>query len=288
MAAELIAKVYSVGLLVIGVSHLLHPKLWSEFFAAVLRTRYAALLIGMFTLPQALLIVVGHNVWSGPATLITIAGWGMLVKSTLYLLRPRIAERLVAIGATASRSYSVVGAVMAALGLLLVHDSFPVLQQFTMMAEAPAGLLLHGGLVKVDADPRVDGDVRKGISRSQRLLEAGNLPGAEEAALAALRSARRAGEEQGIAQAGLATGVVYVTRGRYADARKLLADAVRAFTRGGDALRQVQAHYLLGEIAYVAEDPIRAGSHYRDALAVARGAAMQEWIDLLTLKFEHR
>lgn len=125
MAAELIAKVYSVGLLVIGVSHFAHPKLWADLFAAVLRTRFAALLIGTFTLPQALLIVVGHNVWvRGPATLITIMGWGMLVKSVIYLLHPRSADRLVSVGATSSRSYSVVGAVMAAMGLLLVYDSF--------------------------------------------------------------------------------------------------------------------------------------------------------------------
>lgn len=155
------------------------------------------------------------------------------------------------------------------------------------MADPAAGVFLPGGIV-LDSDSGVDGDLRKAINRSQKLLGAGNLPGAEEAALAALRSARRARDEQGIALAGLATAQVYLARGRYADARKLLADAVRSFTRAGDAPRQVQAHYLLGEIAYLAEDPIRAGSHYRDALAVARGAALQEWIELLTLKFEHR
>jgi hypothetical protein len=50
----------------------------------------------------------------------------------------------------------------------------------------------------------------------------------------------------------------------------------------------VQCHYLLGEIAYLGEDPIRAGAHYRDALAIARAAEAQEWIELLTLRFEHR
>ncbi|HYJ80850.1 MAG TPA: tetratricopeptide repeat protein [Longimicrobiaceae bacterium] len=134
----------------------------------------------------------------------------------------------------------------------------------------------------------VDNDILQGLDYSQTLGDTGDLLATESEAAAALRSARRERDEQGIALAGLATALVYLARGRCADARRLLADAARSFMRGGDALRKVQSHYLLGEIAYLAEDPIRAGSHYRDALAVAREAGMQEWIELLTLKFEHR
>ncbi|HEX8694518.1 MAG TPA: hypothetical protein VF746_18995 [Longimicrobium sp.] len=124
MAAELIAKVYSAGFLVIGLSHLARPRLWADFFAEVLRSRHAAFLIGTLTLPAGLLIVVGHNVWvPGPRTLITLAGWGMTLKATAYLLFPRSADRLVATGAT-PRSYAIGGAVMSAIGALLVFDVF--------------------------------------------------------------------------------------------------------------------------------------------------------------------
>jgi len=126
------------------------------------------------------------------------------------------------------------------------------------------------------------------LNRAQALLETGDLAAAGESAAEALRLARRERVERWIALAGLSAALVHLARGRRGEARNRLGDAVRQLARDGDALRQIQCHYLLGEIAYLAEDPIRAGSHYRDALGVARATREQEWIDLLTLRFEHR
>lgn len=126
------------------------------------------------------------------------------------------------------------------------------------------------------------------INRSQLLLESGDLAGADEAAAAGLRLARRERRDRWAAFAGLSAALVHLARGRRNEARTRLGEAVRLFARGDDAVRQVQCHYLLGEIAYLGEDPIRAGSHYRDALGIARAAREQAWIDLLTLRFEHR
>lgn len=126
------------------------------------------------------------------------------------------------------------------------------------------------------------------LKRAQLLLETGDLARAHDEAKAALRLARREKREGWIALASLGAALVHVARGRRADARARLGEAVRLFARTGDALRQVQCHYLLGEIAYAGDDPIRAGAHYRDALALARPAGEQEWVELLTLRFEHR
>ncbi|MFL5383030.1 MAG: hypothetical protein ACJ8GN_10985 [Longimicrobiaceae bacterium] len=126
------------------------------------------------------------------------------------------------------------------------------------------------------------------LNRAQALLETDDLAAADEVAADALRLARREREDRWIALASLSAALVHLARGRRAEARSRLGAAVRQLARDGDALRQIQCHYLLGEIAYIAEDPIRAGSHYRDALGVARAAHQQEWIDLLTLRFEHR
>jgi tetratricopeptide (TPR) repeat protein len=126
------------------------------------------------------------------------------------------------------------------------------------------------------------------VNRAQVLLETGDLPGAEELASAALRLARRERNDRWAALAGLSVALGQLARGRRNDARARLGEAVRLFARAGDAQRQVQCHYLLGEIAYLGEDPIRAGAHYRDALGIARTAHEQAWIELLTLRFEHR
>lgn len=126
------------------------------------------------------------------------------------------------------------------------------------------------------------------LNRAQLLLETGDLARADDEAATALRVARREKRERWIALASLCAALVYLARGRRAAARSRLGEAVRLFARTGDTLRQVQCHYLLGEIAYLGDDPIRAGAHYRDALSLARPAGEQEWVELLTLRFEHR
>lgn len=126
------------------------------------------------------------------------------------------------------------------------------------------------------------------INRAQALLLVDDSAAAETEAAAALRLARREKKDHWAALASLGLALVFLARGRRADARNRLGEAARGLARHGDRLRVIQAHYVLGEIAYLAEDPIRAGSHYRDGLAVAREVGAQEWIELLTSRFEHR
>jgi tetratricopeptide (TPR) repeat protein len=126
------------------------------------------------------------------------------------------------------------------------------------------------------------------VNRSQALMALGELPQAEEAAAAALRLGRRERDDHWAALGGLALGLVHLARGLRNQARARLGEAARGFARAGDVLRQVQCHYALGEIAYDSDDPIRAGAHYRDGLALARQAAAVDVVELLTLRFEHR
>ena len=125
MAAELIAKVFSVGALIVGLSHLVHPRLWAEFFAEAAANRHVAFRIAIFTLPAGLLIVFAHPVWVlGPPVLITLAGWIMTLKSVAYLLFPRAGDRLVADSGAAPRRFAAAGLLMSAIGVLLVADTF--------------------------------------------------------------------------------------------------------------------------------------------------------------------
>ena len=125
-------------------------------------------------------------------------------------------------------------------------------------------------------------------NRSAAHLGDGRLDRAERAAAAALRAGRRTRDEGVAAIGGLASALAHLARGRRADARTRLGEAVRGFARSGEVLRQVQCHHLLGEIAYDGEDPIRAGAHYRDALKLARQAGATAAVELLMLRFEHR
>lgn len=134
-----------------------------------------------------------------------------------------------------------------------------------------------------------DADVALLLANRCAVLTAlGRLGAAEHAGGEALRAGRRMKDEHVGAMGGFALALAHLARGRRNDARTRLAEAVRAFAKAADVLRQVQCHHLLGEIAYDGEDPIRAGTHYRDGLALARPAGAVAAVELLTLRFEHR
>jgi len=84
-----VEKLVAICFLVVGISHIVQPRAWSEFFIRV-REKGAAgsIQLGLLNLPMALLIVAFHNVWHGLPMVVTIIGWSLLTKSFLYLISP--------------------------------------------------------------------------------------------------------------------------------------------------------------------------------------------------------
>jgi hypothetical protein len=123
--AVFVARFFSVSLLAVGVSHLIQPRLWRDFFILIKRTGVAGIIIAMYTLPQGLLIILSHNVWVWDVpVIITISGWGMTIKSLLYAFVPRMAERAIPEEESAYRKYAIGGALIIPVSLLLVYHSF--------------------------------------------------------------------------------------------------------------------------------------------------------------------
>jgi tetratricopeptide (TPR) repeat protein len=180
----------------------------------------------------------------------------------------------------------------------LAEGATPAAQRFRAALGLAAAAGIRGdfdaaleGIAAAEAAGGSAGDADLAITLANRaaaLVGAGRLRKAEDAAAEALRAGRRLRDEHLAAVGHFALALAHLSRGRRGDARTRLAEAVRAFAKNGDVLRQVQCHHLLGEIAYDGEDPIRAGSHYRDALGLARLAGALEAVELLTLRFEHR
>jgi hypothetical protein len=86
-AAELYA---AVNFTAVGLSHLLQPRAWVEFFVWLRGLgRAGALANGMLSLAFGSVIVAFHDVWSPPGVVLTVVGWGQVLKGFLYLLVPR-------------------------------------------------------------------------------------------------------------------------------------------------------------------------------------------------------
>src|SRR5882724_6593456 len=86
MVETAIEKLVAICFLVIGLSHIFQPRGWVKFFI-MLREKgeVGSILNGLLHFPLGALIVSFHNVWHGIPLVVTIMGWGLLIKSLIYL-----------------------------------------------------------------------------------------------------------------------------------------------------------------------------------------------------------
>jgi uncharacterized protein YjeT (DUF2065 family) len=120
---ELIAIILSV---VFGLSHILQPRAWVEFFI-LLRSKgeAGAFVDGFLNLPLAVLIVGFHNVWHGIPALLTLLGWCLLIKSLIRFCAPKLALRMMArVSVERSREFQVAGAFLLVLAALLGYGLY--------------------------------------------------------------------------------------------------------------------------------------------------------------------
>jgi hypothetical protein len=88
-------EVYAiVNLLVIGVSHVVRPRVWVELFVA-LRERGEAGVFGvaLLNLIFGSIIAGFHNVWSGLPAVLTVVGWANVIKALVYFVFPGVGLR---------------------------------------------------------------------------------------------------------------------------------------------------------------------------------------------------
>jgi hypothetical protein len=86
----------AVAFLVIGLSHLTQSRAWVTFYQALAaRGTVGAFLEGFVVLNFGAIIVAFHNVWHGPATVLTVIGWAHLLKGAGRFLAPQIGLRVI-------------------------------------------------------------------------------------------------------------------------------------------------------------------------------------------------
>jgi hypothetical protein len=81
----------SIAFLVIGLSHLGQAKAWVAFYQALAaRGTTGVFLEGFLVLNFGAIIVAFHNVWHGPATVLTVIGWAQVLKGAGRFLAPQL------------------------------------------------------------------------------------------------------------------------------------------------------------------------------------------------------
>ena len=87
--AVAIAAVLGPIWVIVGLSYLLYAKKWQEVAKGWVKDHYTIIPLMIMVTVLGLIVVRMHNVWEWNVwLLVTIAGWGMLLKGALFILLP--------------------------------------------------------------------------------------------------------------------------------------------------------------------------------------------------------
>ena len=111
---------------VVGLSHILQPKAWAEFFILLRgKGEAGAFVDGFLNLPVAGIIIAFHNVWSGIPAVLTLVGWCLLFKSLIRFCAPKLALRMMSrVSVERSWEFQVAGVALLALGGLIGYGLY--------------------------------------------------------------------------------------------------------------------------------------------------------------------
>ena len=111
---------------ILGLSHILQPKAWAEFFILLRgKGEAGAFVDGFLNLPLGGVIVGFHNTWSGIPLVLTLVGWGLLIKGLIRFCAPKQALRMMArVSLERSWEFQVAGAGLVALASLLGYGVY--------------------------------------------------------------------------------------------------------------------------------------------------------------------
>ena len=111
---------------VLGLSHILQPKAWAEFFILLRgKGEAGAFVDGFLNLPLAGIIIGFHNVWSGIPVVLTLVGWCLLIKSLIRFCAPKLALRMMArVSVERCWEFQVAGSFLMVLAVLLGYGVY--------------------------------------------------------------------------------------------------------------------------------------------------------------------
>ena len=111
---------------VFGLSHILQPKAWAEFFILLRgKGEAGAFVDGFLNLPMAGVIIGFHDLWSGIPLVLTLVGWCLLIKSLIRFCAPKQALRAMAqVSVERSWGFQVAGAFFVGLAGLLGYGLY--------------------------------------------------------------------------------------------------------------------------------------------------------------------
>jgi uncharacterized protein YjeT (DUF2065 family) len=117
-----VTKLAIICFFIIGVSHIVQPRVWAQFFIEMRsKGEVGSFLNALLHFPLGVLIVSFHDVWRGLPVVLTLIGWGLVLKGLIYFIYPQHGVRMLGrVSAERSWEFRVAGVFSIGIsGLLL-------------------------------------------------------------------------------------------------------------------------------------------------------------------------
>ncbi len=119
-----IQKLAIISFFVIGLSHIFQPRVWAQFFIDLRSKGEIGSFINAFIhFPLGVLIVAFHNVWQGIPMILTIMGYGWVLKGLIYFVFPSFGLKSMSrVSLEKSWEFIIAGIVLVGIGGLLLFS----------------------------------------------------------------------------------------------------------------------------------------------------------------------
>jgi len=115
-----------VNFVVIGLSHIVQPRVWVQFFAILARQGHPGVFVNaMLSLLMGSIIVAFHNTWTGIPAVVTFIGWAQVVKGLISLVAPAVGKGLKRVSMERAWEFQVAGGVFLAISALVMWNWLP-------------------------------------------------------------------------------------------------------------------------------------------------------------------
>jgi hypothetical protein len=111
---------------VIGLSHVLQPEAWADFFILLRGKGKAGVFVdGFLNLPLGAFIVAFHQAWSGIPAVLTLVGWGLLFKGLLRFCAPKQGLKMMArVSLERAWEFQAAGAFLVILAAIVGYGAY--------------------------------------------------------------------------------------------------------------------------------------------------------------------
>lgn len=115
----------AINVFIIGLSHLLQPVIWIEFFEYLhSKGNVGNIFNAMISLGMGSIILSFHFIWIWPMILVTLYGLLLTLKGLTYLVAPSIGLKSIGSINQNSKKFRWVGLVMVLFSLVLGYSLF--------------------------------------------------------------------------------------------------------------------------------------------------------------------